>query len=69
MPGYVQNKKRKFAGERIGRDDRQSEEPDDKLKDAATLYVGNLYVFWLFCEEYALLTLRQVFLHDGGADS
>lgn len=38
-----QNKKRKFDGGREDRDDSQPQEPDDKLKDAATLYVGNLY--------------------------
>ena len=41
-----QNKKRKFGRDRddddVGRQ-RTPEEPEDPLKDAATLYVGNLY--------------------------
>lgn len=38
-----QNKKRKYRDEPIGRET-TPEEPEDPLKDAATLYVGNLYV-------------------------
>lgn len=42
-----QNKKRKYGRDRddddVGRQ-RTPEEPEDPLKDAATLYVGNLYV-------------------------
>ena len=41
----LQNKKRKYDKDRDGREDREksAEEPDDPLKNAATLYVGNLY--------------------------
>ena len=40
MGGGHQNKKRRYGGdEEIGRADA---EPDDPLKDATTLYVGNL---------------------------
>lgn len=40
-----QNKKRKYNRDRDDRDDRDRtpEEQEDPLKDAATLYVGNLY--------------------------
>ena len=40
----IQNKKRKYNREREDRDDRDRtpEEPEDPLKDATTLYVGNL---------------------------
>ena len=45
-PCLCQNKKRKFGRDRddddVGRQ-RTPEEPEDPLKDAATLYVGNLY--------------------------
>jgi nuclear cap-binding protein subunit 2 len=44
-----QNKKRKFdrdrdRDERDGGDRQHEEDPTDPLKDATTLYVGNLYV-------------------------
>lgn len=41
----IQNKKRKFDRDRDERDskDRREEEATDPLKDATTLYVGNLY--------------------------
>ena len=43
---FCQNKKRKYGRDRddddVGRQ-RTPEEPEDPLKDAATLYVGNLY--------------------------
>ena len=42
----IQNKKRKYNRDRDDRDDRDRtpEEPEDPLKDATTLYVGNLSV-------------------------
>ena len=44
---YLQNKKRKYGRDRdddnVGRQ-RTPEEPEDPLKDATTLYVGNLFV-------------------------
>ena len=50
----MKNKKRKYGRDRddddVGREaayrdrDRTPEEPEDPLKDATTLYVGNLYV-------------------------
>lgn len=45
-----QNKKRKYNRDQDGRDERDDrertpEEQDDPLKDATTLYVGNLWVF------------------------
>jgi hypothetical protein len=45
----TQNKKRKFDRDRDEREskDRREEEPPDPLKDATTLYVGNLYVICL----------------------
>jgi hypothetical protein len=47
-PGW-QNKKRKFdrdrgRDEQDGEDSKADKEPADPLKDATTLYVGNLYV-------------------------
>jgi hypothetical protein len=44
-----QNKKRKFdrdrdRDERDGGDRQHEEDPADPLKDATTLYVGNLYI-------------------------
>ena len=43
--GFVKSKKRKFGRDRDERDDRSPEEaPEDPLKDATTLYVGNLWV-------------------------
>ncbi|KAI4106934.1 MAG: hypothetical protein L6R37_001933 [Teloschistes peruensis] len=45
--GEFQNKKRKYNCDHGNRDrddrDRTPEEPEDPLKDATTLYVGNLY--------------------------
>lgn len=43
--GASQNKKRKYGRDRDEGDDRERtpEEPEDPLKDATTLYVGNLY--------------------------
>ena len=43
--GIVQNKKRKY-GNRDDENERERtpEEPEDPLKDATTLYVGNLFV-------------------------
>ncbi|KAI4187704.1 MAG: hypothetical protein LQ348_004036 [Seirophora lacunosa] len=41
----LQNKRRKFNRDRDDRDDRErtpEEPPEDPLKDATTLYVGNL---------------------------
>jgi hypothetical protein len=35
----IQNKRRRFND----RDEEKPEDPDDKLKNATTLYVGNLY--------------------------
>ncbi|KAL9612799.1 MAG: hypothetical protein Q9167_002634 [Letrouitia subvulpina] len=45
------NKKRKFNKDRDDREDleRPAEEPEDPLKDAATLYVGNLKTPCGFC--------------------
>jgi nuclear cap-binding protein subunit 2 len=45
----LQNKKRKFdrdrdRDERDGSDKQHEEDPADPLKDATTLYVGNLYI-------------------------
>ncbi|KAL9024934.1 MAG: hypothetical protein Q9196_006146 [Gyalolechia fulgens] len=39
------NKKRKFNRDHVGREDRERtpEDTEDPLKDATTLYVGNLY--------------------------
>ncbi|KAI4174617.1 MAG: hypothetical protein LQ343_002190 [Gyalolechia ehrenbergii] len=39
------NKRRKFNKDHVGREDRERtpEAPEDPLKDATTLYVGNLY--------------------------
>ena len=51
-----QNKKRKYRDEPIGRET-TPEEPEDPLKDAATLYVGNLYVF---AKRYPALCLGPV---------
>jgi hypothetical protein len=66
MDGYLQNKKRKF--DRDSHDDApQPQEPDDKLKDAATLYVGNLYD-WTLRPRLAILMVLQLVLYDGGAD-
>ena len=43
MPPNFQNKKRKYdRDEEIGRERTPEEPADDPLKDAATLYVGNL---------------------------
>jgi hypothetical protein len=46
---YIQNKKRKFDRDRDEREtkDRGEEEAADPLKDATTLYVGNLYAVLL----------------------
>ncbi len=46
MVDGLQNKKRKFNRDREGKDERERtpEEQEDPLKDATTLYVGNLYV-------------------------
>lgn len=47
MGSHLQNKKRKYDREGDDRGDRERtpEEPaEDPLKDATTLYVGNLYV-------------------------
>lgn len=58
-----QNKKRKYGRDRddddVGRQ-RTPEEPEDPLKDAATLYVGNLYVKALCprCEENLARLMR-----------
>lgn len=47
MVTVAQNKKRKYNRDHVDRDrddrDRTPEEPEDPLKDATTLYVGNLY--------------------------
>lgn len=72
--GFLQNKKRKFNRDRDGRDDleRTPEEPEDPLKDATTLYVGNLYAdnafdWRIYCERVA--HGAQVILHDRRTDS
>ena len=63
-----QNKKRKYGRDRddddVGRQ-KTPEEPEDPLKDAATLYVGNLYVKALCpsCWEDSLADAMQVILH------
>lgn len=46
MVNGLQNKKRKFNRDREDKDEpeRTPEEQEDPLKDATTLYVGNLYV-------------------------
>jgi nuclear cap-binding protein subunit 2 len=46
---FGQSRKRKFDRDRDDRDDREGSPeaaPEDPLKDATTLYVGNLYVNW-----------------------
>ena len=44
--GLNQNKKRKYGKDRDDENERERtpEEPEDPLKDATTLYVGNLFV-------------------------
>ncbi|KAL8996756.1 MAG: hypothetical protein Q9188_006490 [Gyalolechia gomerana] len=59
------NKRRKFNKDHVGREDRERtpEAPEDPLKDATTLYVGNLYAeretfIWGFeeqCEAYEVV--------------
>jgi hypothetical protein len=45
MSANLQNKKRKYdRDEEIGRERTPEEPAEDPLKDATTLYVGNLYV-------------------------
>lgn len=72
-PSHVQNKKRKFNRDRDDRDEREKtpEEPEDPLKDATTLYVGNLYVETI---DDGMITTsgqayeRQVLLHHRRAN-
>ena len=51
-----QNKKRKYDRDRDEREERERtpEEPEDPLKDATTLYVGNLCALCLYfnCRSY-----------------
>ena len=44
MRGIEQNKKRKYSRDDEDDRERTPEEPEDNLKDATTLYVGNLSV-------------------------
>lgn len=45
-----QNKKRKFDRDGYDERERTPEEQEDPLKDATTLYVGNLWVLWLWSD-------------------
>ncbi len=56
IPSPIQNKKRKFDRDRDEREskDRREEEPADPLKDATTLYVGNLYAVPGVCSTFAI---------------
>lgn len=48
---FKQNKKRKYGRDKEDQDDQErTPEPEDPLKDAATLYVGNLFV-WIVPHE------------------
>lgn len=61
-----QNKKRKFNRDRDDRDDNEREpeqEPEDPLKDATTLYVGNLYATRARCSKQKNLRWHQILLH------
>ncbi len=62
----IQNKKRKFDRDRDEREskDRREEEAADPLKDATTLYVGNLYVVSLPFVRTAEQTLRVITGHS-----
>ncbi len=71
----LQNKKRKYGRDRddddVGRQ-RTPEEPEDPLKDATTLYVGNLCVQELCLHsmrEENLIDAMQLILYYGGADT
>lgn len=67
-----QNKKRKYGRDRddddIGRQ-KTPEEPEDPLKDAATLYVGNLCVGPGSMGGEVLTNALQVILHYRRADT
>lgn len=68
----LQNKKRKYnrdEEEQIGRE-KTPEEPEDPLKDATTLYVGNLSVcIYLNPRAIQNAYVKQIFLHDRGANT
>lgn len=69
----LQNKKRKFHRDREDKDERERtpEEQEDPLKDATTLYVGNLYVTGILHRMTTRVTrahYSQVILHDRRAD-
>ena len=68
-----QNKNRKYGNNRDDEDERERtpEEPEDPLKDATTLYVGNLSVksssvSWPL---NPLANVQQVVLHNRGTDT
>ena len=69
---FLQNKKRKFDRDRDDREERQKtpEEQEDPLKDATTLYVGNLSVYngWGI-RKRSVAEAGQVIFHHGGADT
>ena len=44
MGRFTQNKKRKYSRDDEDEQERTPEESEDNLKDATTLYVGNLFV-------------------------
>lgn len=75
MSCATQNKKRKYGRDRddddVGRQ-RTPEEPEDPLKDATTLYVGNLYVKELSLnsqEVKSVADVIQIILHYRGTDT
>ncbi|KAI9795337.1 MAG: nuclear cap binding complex subunit [Piccolia ochrophora] len=66
MRPSLQNKKRKFDRERDDKDERDKaaeEPPEDPLKDATTLYVGNLS-FYTTEEQIHELFAKWVILLD-----
>ena len=69
----LQNKKRKYDRDRDEREERERtpEQTEDPLKDAATLYVGNLSVDpkYICMRMFVKLTSNQVFLYNRRANS
>ncbi|KAI4222723.1 MAG: hypothetical protein L6R40_008555 [Gallowayella cf. fulva] len=66
------NKKRKFNRDREDKDEREKtpEEQEDPLKDATTLYVGNLYDGRIDMSHWPSGAHKtQVFLYYRGADT
>jgi hypothetical protein len=72
---FIQNKRKYIRDERDGEREKTPDEPEeDPLKDATTLYVGNLYVYLALIQyflgnglQYDTNTI-QVLLYDGRTD-